>query len=131
METLAIVAICALLAVPAIRAALAQAKALRDAEDAYRAALEVLGTDSENNSLRQDALTKGRHFAELARKKAGSNGVAIFDEVAITNDLTARLGSKSGTEMTVPCPECAEQIQPRARRCRFCGVQLQAEATAA
>ena len=115
----------------AIKAAMDKAKALREAEREYRMALDCLGEDSQNNRLRQSALEKGRHFAQLAREKAGSNGVAIFDEVALTNDLTARLGTNSESAGTVPCPECAEQIQPAAKRCRFCGAELVLRTTAA
>jgi hypothetical protein len=115
-----------LFVVAAVRAQAAQEQALKSAELVYREALDALSEDGQNNLLRKNALDRGRHFAELARKKAGSRGVAIFDEVALTNDLTACIGSKSGTEETVACPECAEQIQPASRRCRFCGVQFEA-----
>lgn len=73
--------------------AIAQAKALIAAKAAYEAALAALSAEPHSNDRRIAALNAGRHYADLARKKAGSNGVALFDEVAMQNDLTARLGS--------------------------------------
>lgn len=71
-------------------------KELKTARILYQESLDALGADSENNRLRQAALARGRDYAEVARRAAGSNGVAIFDEVALSNDITARLGSKNG-----------------------------------
>lgn len=131
MSTYVISAVILSIIISAIHTAHVQQKALMAAENAYRESLEALGADGQNNQLRQDALERGREFAELARKKAGSKGVAMFDEVALTNDITARLGSKPSDRSTVTCPDCAEQIQAAARICRFCGAQAQGHRAAA
>lgn len=73
--------------------AVSQAKAMAAAKAAYEAALAALSAEPHSNDRRIAALNAGRHYAELARKKAGSKGVALFDEVAMQNDLTARLGA--------------------------------------
>ncbi len=65
-------------------------RALQKARVSYEAALNALEKEPENNQLRKAALEQGRAYAELARKQAGDKSVALFDEVALTNDLTAR-----------------------------------------
>ena len=61
---------------------------LKAAESEYKEALEALRNDScKENKIK--LLERGRHFAEMARKQAGAGGVALFDEVALQNDLTA------------------------------------------
>ena len=69
-----------------------QARQLAEAKTAYQAALGQLTSNPTDNNLRIAALDAGRHYADLARKAAGSKGRAIFDEVALGNDLNARTG---------------------------------------
>jgi len=53
---------------------------------------------------RKAALKAGGFYAGLARAQAGSKGVAMFDEVALSNDLAARTGeavpARAGAEQT-------------------------------
>jgi 2-keto-3-deoxy-galactonokinase len=67
---------------------------LEVARQAYARALARLSEDPDDNARRLFALDCGQHYAALARQAAGNRGVAIFDEVALQNDLTARLGKK-------------------------------------
>jgi len=49
------------------------------------------GNSSENKIK---ALELGRHYASLSRKvQHGDKSVTLFDEVALTNDINARLNS--------------------------------------
>lgn len=98
-----------------------RAQQLKEAKAAYEAALAKLTSSPADNNLRISALEAGRRYADLARKAAGSKGRAIFDEVALSNDLNARSGaapSKSAGEKK--CPQCAELVKSDARICRFC-----------
>ena len=66
----------------------AEALKLKAAKMEYDKALVDLKNDScKENKIR--LLEAGRYYAEIARKQAGSGGVALFDEVALQNDLTA------------------------------------------
>ena len=61
---------------------------LEAAKGEYENALENLKNDSsKENKIK--LLEAGRSFADIARKQAGAGGVAMFDEVALQNDLTA------------------------------------------
>jgi hypothetical protein len=91
-----------------LSSSMAQAKALRLAKEAYEAALSALSANPNSNDARVAALDAGRHYAGLARKKVGSNGVALFDEVAMQNDITARLGSASLSTSTAPTDRVAK-----------------------
>ncbi len=65
-------------------------KALSEAKAACEASLSELRRDPTNTQLRQRSLELGRHYSNLGRNK---EGVAIFDEVALMNDITAAVGS--------------------------------------
>jgi hypothetical protein len=69
---------------------------LENANRAYQNSLSKLKTDPHNPDLRQHTLNLGRQYAAAAR----SNGrVALFDEVALMNDINAacaRVGSTQG-----------------------------------
>ena len=123
METLVLIVIVVVVVV-AIGVS-AQAKELRQAQERYDSALRQLDTSPGSIEARKSALEAGRAFAALARKQAGAKGVAIFDEVALSNDLAARTGqsglpSHAGND-TKSCPDCAEDVRLAARKCRFCG----------
>lgn len=56
------------------------------AQEEYQKAIQKLKKDPTNSAFREDALRKGRHYSHLTRN---SQGVTIYDEVAIKNDLDA------------------------------------------
>jgi uncharacterized membrane protein (DUF106 family) len=62
---------------------------LQELEDAYDECLEDLRHSSKKRDLRIKALQAGRAYADEARRQAGARGRAIFDEVALQNDLSA------------------------------------------
>jgi len=66
-------------------------KELKAAHKKYEEALSVLSQDnSSENKIR--ALEAGRSYAALSRLVAhGDKTVTIFDEVALTNDISARM----------------------------------------
>lgn len=114
--------------------ALAQRSALAAAKRAYAVALAALEQHPESVDLRTTALAAGRRYAAAARRVAGKKGRAVFDEVALSNDLSARVGaaperqqSETPTTMSQPdvhmkaCPDCAEAVRAAARKCRYCG----------
>ena len=62
------------------------AQALAKAKAAYHGALHALTKDPANAALKQQTLALGRAYANLTRNK---KGVAMFDEVAMGNDINA------------------------------------------
>ena len=61
---------------------------LQLAKNEYEKALEALKINGCKKNKIQ-LLEAGRRYAAIARKQAGGTGVALFDEVALQNDLTA------------------------------------------
>lgn len=101
--------------------AVIRAQQLNEAKTAYQTALAKLTSNPTDNNLRIAALEAGRRYADIARKAAGSKGRAIFDEVALSNDLNARSGAPpSQSADGKKCPQCAELVKSDARICRFC-----------
>jgi len=52
-----------------------------------------------------------------------------FDKVAGRGSDQIKKGIDSsklikGEEKRIPCPECAEMIKPKAKKCHFCGAKL-------
>jgi RNA-splicing ligase RtcB len=86
-----IVAVLAILILP-IYIAFVRQRNFHNAKQEYARALAALTQDSENVTKRTAALNAGRKFAGMARQRAGQKGRAIFDEVALQNDLNARTG---------------------------------------
>lgn len=128
MTELIVTAVVATL-IAAICIARQAAARLRKAQTEYEEALASLEQDPSDNARRIKALEKGRAFADIARTQAGSRGRAVFDEVALSNDLNARIstGSTAQTSQAADekvCPECAETVKKAARKCRFCGCDL-------
>jgi hypothetical protein len=102
-------------------AAFLQQQKLAEAKARYEAALAGLTSHPGDNNYRIAALEAGRQYADLARKAAGNKGRAIFDEVALSNDLSARSGLATATSSeNKKCPQCAELVKSDARVCRFC-----------
>jgi hypothetical protein len=96
-------------------------KKLKQAQAAYAHALAELSANPGDNNFRIAALTAGRHYADMARQMAGRGGRAMFDEVALSNDITARTGTATvSSAENKKCPQCAELVKVDARICRFC-----------
>lgn len=64
----------------------AKARALAKAKKAYLDSLARLSHDPANAALKTNTLALGRFYANLTRDK---KGVAMFDEVALMNDINA------------------------------------------
>lgn len=67
----------------------AEAARLKAASDAYADALRQLKANPTNADLRQRTLQLGRTYSNLTRNK---QGVTIFDELALSNDINAACG---------------------------------------
>jgi hypothetical protein len=113
----------------AIIIAILRARELEAARIRYQTALAKLALNPADNNLRIATLGAGRHYAELARRAAGKRGRAVFDEVALGNDLNARSGvATSQATDAKKCPQCAELVKSDARICRFCQHRFEAAA---
>ena len=90
----------------------------------YEDSLRRLEEDPNSVELRTAVVNAGRAYSEACRE----NGkVSMFDEVAMSNDLSARTGdaANSGDRNVRTCPDCAEQVRAAARKCRFCGCEFE------
>jgi len=88
-------------------------EAYRNAKKAYKDSLWALSEDSANATLNYRTLELGRKLARMTRP----NGVAMFDEIALQNDIKAVTAGKvevQGTVETVPGQEPTKE-------CQFCG----------
>jgi hypothetical protein len=82
---------CVILVVAGIAYTISESKKARAA---YHASLEELKSDPHDPQLREQTLALGRAYAKTTR---GGQFVAIFDEVALANDINpacARAGSR-------------------------------------
>ena len=84
-------------------------KALDVAHAAYQESLAQLKASPTDPNLRQLALDAGRTYASLSRE---NNKVAIFDEVALKNDLDATTaGAVSITASVPPATSVADRLR--------------------
>jgi hypothetical protein len=72
---------------------------IQSAKEDYDRSIERLRTAPATADLRQRALEYGREYSNLSRD---SKGVAIFDEVAIHNDLSAACAATSVAVVSKP-----------------------------
>lgn len=72
-----------------ILAAIGKNQKIEEAKRAYQASLANLKSNPTNAGLRQTTLELGRKYSNLTRN---GKGVALFDEVALMNDLNAVAG---------------------------------------
>jgi hypothetical protein len=78
-----------------------KANQLRDAQKNYRDLLELLKQHPTDPNVRERALAWGRHYSNLTRQ---GQGVAIFDEVALANDINAACAGAAQRPTTAPSP---------------------------
>ncbi len=64
----------------------AKAKEIREAEARYRESLSSLKASPTDADLKEETLRKGRVYSNLNRNK---QGVTMYDEVALLNDINA------------------------------------------
>ena len=127
-----IVIIPILILVVAANAAAEAKKRLAAAKLAYENSLAELRNLPTSPELRIQTLELGRIYSNLTR---GQQGVAIFDEIALKNDIDAACASavnvvRSNEPETLPiptsfrdeieCPYCAELILRKAKICKHC-----------
>lgn len=71
-------------------------KLLNEIKPAYLNSLGRLKSQPTNADLKQNTLELGREYSERTRKLQGINGITIFDEMALMNDInTACAGATS------------------------------------
>ncbi len=82
------------------------ARNLRASGDAYQASLERLKEVPSDPHIREQTLHLGRNYAAYTRNAAGQDGVTLFDEVALANDIQAACAAAArvgkGTEASNP-----------------------------
>lgn len=89
---------------------------LREAEEAYRNSLAKLKTQPTNPDLKQATLALGRAYSNLTRD---SKGVSLFDEVALSNDISAACAAAMVQQIAhahVPAPSSAATPEFRLTR---------------
>lgn len=69
-------------------------RALNLALECYERSLEQLKKDPTNAELKQKTLTLGRNYSAMTRD---SKSVTIFDEMALSNDISAACAGASAT----------------------------------
>jgi hypothetical protein len=80
-----------------------KAQALAAARDAYHNSLTNLKANPTDPNLRQLTLGLGRNYSNLTRNK---KGVTIFDEVALSNDISAACaGATNVSENNIAKPD--------------------------
>ncbi|WP_426117062.1 SHOCT domain-containing protein [Pseudomonas sp. DSP3-2-2] len=94
------------------------------AEQAYRHSLHRLRHDPRNQDLRQQALGLGRQYANLLR---GSNGHALFDEVALMTDINAACAGAMGQEQSTHPTDSVELRLEKLQSLRQYGLIDEAE----
>lgn len=86
-------------------------QAMEEAKVKYQGSLEQLKQDPHNPELREHTLALGRKYASLTRN---NQGVALFDEVALMNDINAacaRAGSKDTAKPDTSIASVEERLE--------------------
>ncbi len=109
----------------------ARRSAIEKAKAAYQRSLGALATAPTNAALKKQTLTLGRTYSNLTRDR---KGVALFDEVALMNDINAACAAAAAPAPARPapapqrqereCPFCAELILVKANVCKHCGREV-------
>jgi len=82
-----------------VRQSQARTRALREGKQNYLDSLEKLKHDPTNANLRQRTLELGRRYSNLTRNQ---QGVTVFDEVALSNDIGAACAGASAAVRSTP-----------------------------
>lgn len=100
-----------LIIVLTIRQAQARKRALREGKQNYLDSLEKLKHSPTNANLRQRTLELGRYYSNLTRNQ---QGVTIFDEVALSNDIGAACaGAAASTPQTSGVASTKSSVEER------------------
>jgi hypothetical protein len=78
------------------------------ANDAYQGALSELKASPSNPDLKQRTLELGRTYANLTREQ---KGVTVFDEVALSNDISAATAGASAPPAAAPRVSVETRLQ--------------------
>ena len=76
----------------------AKAKSLREAKAAYDDSLLHLKKNPTNADLKQKTLALGRAYSNMTREH---KGVTVYDEVALSNDISAACAAASAPQSVV------------------------------
>jgi hypothetical protein len=79
------------------------------AEEAYQESLRQLKKDPRNADLRQQTLGLGRHYSSFLRSGTGH---ALFDEVALMNDINAACAGSTTQDLKPEMPH-ADTVELR------------------
>lgn len=87
-----------------------KAERLQTAFDTYQSALSRLKSSPTNADLKQETLRNGRAYAALTREQSGS-GVTIFDEIALSNDISAATAGANVAPAAAPRESVETRLQ--------------------
>jgi hypothetical protein len=84
-----------------------EARKLNEAHDNYRQMLKLLKEKPTDPDLRQRTLEWGRHYSNLTRQK---QGVTVFDELALSNDIDAVCAGASRIASKMPTSPSLDSV---------------------
>ncbi len=87
-----------------------QTQARQKAREAYQNALASLRYDPTDSYKREETLRLGREYSNLTRNRSG---VTIFDEVALSNDISAACAGAVKQQKTPPSPPLKASVEFR------------------
>lgn len=100
-----------------VASAAATQKRLREAREAYDTSLAELKRNPTNPDLKQRTLALGRTYSNLTRQQ---KGVTVYDEVALSNDISAASAAATGQH-----PQTSQQGSLESRLARLTELRSQ------
>lgn len=107
MESLGVWLLVIVVVAIAVMYSRAKQRELDQARTQYRESLARLKSDPTNPDLKQQTLSLGRAYSNLTRDR---KGVTVFDEVALSNDISAACAAASVRSASVASSSPEERL---------------------